>query len=98
MSKASFAGLPPSKLVSTMFCWLEWQKVRGVERPTYIRVFHREEARLVVHEYGPHFCGVLKLSPRVQYFREWRQPLAVVTRKLQASGWVCGSEVDYVRH
>lgn len=98
MSKAPFAGSPPSNLVSTMIRWVELQKVRGFQRPTYIRVFHREEVRLVVHEYGPRFCGVLKLSPRVQYFREWREPLDVVTRKLEASGWSCGWEVDNVRH
>lgn len=98
MSKASFAGSPPSQLVTTMFRWVEWQKVRGVQRPTAIRVFDREDARLVVHEYGPRFCGVLKLSPRVQYFREWREPLAVVTKKLKDSGWSVEREVDYVSH
>jgi hypothetical protein len=51
--------------------------------------FRRGEDRLVVHEY-PTACAILKIGPekpKLQEFREWCQPFAVVTATLRERGW-----------
>lgn len=51
---------------------------------------------LVVYEYG-HICAVLKRAVgkfKLLSFREWRQPLGVVDKKLVARGWSPADTVE----
>jgi len=76
-----------------LYQWAEWLRQRGFPRAARLAYFHKEEDRLVVHEY-PTACAVLKIGsqkPKIQEFREWRQPFDAVVAKLRARGWFLDS-------
>ena len=87
-----------------LFRWAKWQSEQASGRPLRVAVFRKENARLVVHQYGQNLCGVLKLAqvkPKVRDFREWRKSFVTVQGKLVVRGWLLVSdsgEVSDVTH
>ncbi len=72
-----------------LFRWAEWLRQHGFPRASRFAIFRKEEVRLVVHEYAT-ICVVLKIGPtkpKLQEFREWKQPLVEVVAKLRERGW-----------
>ncbi len=84
-----------------LFRWAEWQNQHRCMRATRIGVFRKDDARLVVYQYGRSLCGVLKLAdvkPKIRDFREWRQSYTVVKGKLVHRGWSLVRESEEVSH
>lgn len=85
-----------------IFAWSEWVRLRGFTLATARVSLQKGDEKLIVHEYGPHTCGVLKMGnvfPHIQEFREWRQPLSIVLSKLKGRGWTetsSSKEAGYV--
>ena len=72
-----------------LYRWAEWLRQRGYPRAARFAIFRKEDARLVVHEYASN-CVILKIGPtrpKLQEFREWKQPLVEVVAQLRARGW-----------
>ena len=91
----------PHPGTQVLFRWAKWQTQHRCMRATRIAVFRKEDARLVVYQYGFSLCGVLKLAdkkPKIRDFREWRQPFNKVKGKLVQRGWVLVRENDEVSH
>ena len=83
---------PGTKVV---YRWAIWQAQHRCMRATIVGVFRKGDARLVVYEYSPSLCAVLKfmdVAPRVRDFREWRQPIRKIKEKLVTRGWIPETE------
>ncbi len=98
-------SLPAMKPVAhgtqVMYAWAQWQKAQATPLPSRIGVFRKEDIQLVVHQYGPALCGVLRLAavaPKVRGFREWRQPFETVHSKLTARSWTLEHDSAEVKH
>lgn len=94
----------PHPGTQVLFRWAKWQTQHRCMRAIRIGVFRKDDARLVVYQYGYSLCGVLKLAdtkPKVRDFREWRQSFNKVKGRLVQRGWVLireDEEVSYVAH
>ena len=103
--KAVFGAIePPTNAAhgtKVLYTWARWQQQQGYTRPDLILVFRKGDVRLVVHEYGPRLCGVLKLAdvnPKVRDFREWKESSSIVKAKLLSRGWTAVSGKSEVSH
>lgn len=76
-----------------LYQWAGWK----IEEKVSVALRHVElrkgDRALVVYEYSPVLCGVLrkKITNRTSIidFREWRQPFSVVMKKLVVeAGWI----------
>ena len=97
--RPTLAALHPG--TQALYRWGQWQVRHACKTPLRIGVFRKEDIQLVVYQYGPELCCVLKhadTKPRFQDFREWRQPFAAVQRKLQKRGWTLESDSGEVTH
>ncbi|MCZ2112905.1 MAG: hypothetical protein LC131_03590 [Anaerolineae bacterium] len=77
-----------------LYRWAEWLRQHGFPRAARVAIFRKEDERLVVHEYASS-CVILKIGPtrpKLQEFREWKQPFVDVAAKLCAKGWHLGAE------
>lgn len=84
-----------------LYKWADWHHQQGYKRPRLILVFRKGDVRLVVHEYEPRLCGVLKLAdvnPKVRDFREWKESSSVVQAKLLSRGWIAVPGKSEVSH
>lgn len=80
------ATLSPGTQV--LYRWAAWQAKQSVPA-NRLMIFRKEDLRLLVHQHGI-VCSVLKMAdvgPKIRNFREWRQPLPVVTAELIRRGW-----------
>ncbi len=81
--------------------WAQWQKQHAFPRASRIGVFHKEDRRLVVYQYGRALCVAVtkaEVAPKIRDFREWREPFATVKGKLVQRGWALVDECKEVGH
>ena len=91
----------PHPGTQVLFRWAKWQNQHRCVRAIRIGVFRKDDARLVVYQYGDSLCGVLKLAdskPKIRDFRECRQPFDMVKGKLVQRGWILIRENEEVSH
>lgn len=98
---AAFLGKNPSPGMIAIARMMDLSLKHGSRHALHTVRFSKGGAELVVYEYAPSSCGVLRFEQsKVAGFREWKQPLRVITQKLRQRGWKpsASEEVCHAAH